>query len=512
MADLSKILQKESEGIMFPFRTGVQSTTTEQQVYDSATDGIMTVTGQQYTLPEYKGPTATVQYGTEEQGYPRMLREIEQGELPQFRQEDFPEVGTGIMQPSTPVTQPVDTTPTTEPEAPAYDPCPPGYQLVNGVCQPIQQDRGRDRPTYTGPEISDAGVIEGYTSVLGRYEPDALNATRMLEAEQKYGTELSSKIGEVNEKYRNRGVQIKQESDAEIERLRKVYGQERIDKDYTLGNDGKYYRVIATSPTLGELAEDAGVAIGEIVEGIVEKGPIIPAVVKGLVNEFTDYFTKGEDKTISAEQGTPEDVPTEKIDAGTTKVADTETPVLTTQDFGGINKISDTALNFASNFGTLQNTIVTNQEKLNNLFKQLSKLQTEVVTRTPRAIQENRGKQESLKNLIQETRGKISISKAQSEREEKDLQNTINNSTESRRQIGNQTIIEHKDDKGKTVGYSTLNKPNVVNVAGMPPIGPGQRIKSSGGGNSDKSKSTGTGYSGNKKTGTTGGGILRGGI
>jgi len=153
MADLSKILQKESEGIMFPFRTGVQSTTTEQQVYDSATDGIMTVTGQQYTLPEYKGPTATVQYGTEEQGYPRMLREIEQGELPQFRQEDFPEVGTGIMQPSTPVAQPVDTTPTTEPEAPAYDPCPPGfkYDPIQKVCVPIEQPRS-DRQEITLPE------------------------------------------------------------------------------------------------------------------------------------------------------------------------------------------------------------------------------------------------------------------------------------------------------------------------------------------------------------------------
>jgi hypothetical protein len=153
MADLSKILQKESEGIMFPFRTGVQSTTTEQQVYDSATDGIMTVTGQQYTLPEYKGPTATVQYGTEKQGYPRMLREIEQGELPQFRQENFPEVGTGIMQTSTPVTQPVDTTPTTEPEAPAYDPCPPGfkYDPIQKVCVPIEQPRS-DRQEITLPE------------------------------------------------------------------------------------------------------------------------------------------------------------------------------------------------------------------------------------------------------------------------------------------------------------------------------------------------------------------------
>ena len=491
MADLSKILQQESEGIMFPFRSGVQSTTTEQQVYDSATDGIMTVTGQQYTLPEYKGPTATVQYGTEEEGYPRMLREIEQGELPQFRQEDFPEVGTGIMQPSTPVTQPVDTTPTPEVTQPTYDPCPAGYQLVNGVCQPIQQDRGRDRPTYTGPEISDAGVIDGYTSVLGRYEPDDLNSTRMLEIENKYGDEFAKKVGEVNQKYRNRGVQISEKGllpdDPEIKRLQSVYGQQRVDEDYTLANDGKYYRVIATSPTLGELAEDAGVAVGEIVEGIVEKGPIIPAVVKDLVNQFTDYFTKEDDKTVFAEQGTPTGVPMEERDAGTTRVADTETPVLTTQDFGGIDKISNTAINFASNFGTLQNNIVTNQEKLNNLFKELNKLQTEAVTRTPRAIQENRGKQEALKNQIQKTRGKISTNKAQSEKEERDLQNTVNNSTESRRQIGNQTIIEHKDDKGKTVGYSTPDKPNVVNVAGMPPIGPGQRIKSSGGGNNNRS-------------------------
>ena len=133
---------------MFPFRTGVQSTTTEQQVYDSATDGIMTVTGQQYTLPEYKGPTATVQYGTEEEGYPRMLREIEQGELPQFRQEDFPKVGEGVMQPSTPVTQPVEPTPT-EPQEPSIDPCPPGfkYDPVLQRCVPIEQPRSdRDEP------------------------------------------------------------------------------------------------------------------------------------------------------------------------------------------------------------------------------------------------------------------------------------------------------------------------------------------------------------------------------
>ena len=103
---LSDVLKKygdstATEGIMFP-SAGVQSTSTEQQVYDSTTDGIMTVTGQQYSLPTYKGPTATVQYGGEEAGYPRMLRQIEQGELPQFKQEDFPKQGEGVMTPSTP--------------------------------------------------------------------------------------------------------------------------------------------------------------------------------------------------------------------------------------------------------------------------------------------------------------------------------------------------------------------------------------------------------------------------
>lgn len=147
MADLSKILQQESEGIMFPFRTGVQTTTTQQQVYDSATNGIMTVEGKQYT-----GPTATVQYGTAEEGYPRMLREIEQGELPQFDQTQFPEVGTGIMEYSagaTPV--PVDTTPTpTEPTTPTI--CPEGYayDAKLKVCVPIKR-KDRTEPT-TLPE------------------------------------------------------------------------------------------------------------------------------------------------------------------------------------------------------------------------------------------------------------------------------------------------------------------------------------------------------------------------
>ena len=138
---LSDILKKygdtaATEGIMFP-SAGVQSVTTEQEVYNAATDGIMTINNEQYI-----GPSATITYGTAEQGFPRMLREIEQGELPQFDQSTFPEVGTGVMQPTTPITPPAETQPT-EPEAPAIDPCPPGfkYDPVKKMCVPVEQPR-----------------------------------------------------------------------------------------------------------------------------------------------------------------------------------------------------------------------------------------------------------------------------------------------------------------------------------------------------------------------------------
>lgn len=147
---------------MFP-SAGVQSVSTEQQVYDSATDGIMTINNEKYI-----GPSATVTYGAESQGYPRMLREIEQGELPQFDQSTFPKVGEGIMQSTTPVTQPI-TTPV-EPRQPKtpVDPCPAGYQLINGVCQPIQQqksDRPQEEPMF-GPGKTPFQNIEFANNIL----------------------------------------------------------------------------------------------------------------------------------------------------------------------------------------------------------------------------------------------------------------------------------------------------------------------------------------------------------
>ena len=255
---LSDVLKKygdntATEGIMFP-SAGVQSVTTEQQVYDSTTDGIMTVTGQQYSLPTYTGPTATVQYGEEDAGYPRMLRQIEQGELPQFKQEDFPKIGEGVMTPSTPITQPIETTPV-QPEQPAVDPCPPGYKLIGGVCQPIQQDRGNNRPTFTGPQINSSGVIDGYTGVLGRDRP---TAGRYDAIKNEYGEAVADKVFEVNRTYRNRGAQLKAIDEAEKNRILNVYGEDRLNKDYVEGNNGVFYRVVATSPTLKELGQSYG--------------------------------------------------------------------------------------------------------------------------------------------------------------------------------------------------------------------------------------------------------------
>ena len=140
LSDLQKKLQKESEGIMFPFRTATVSTT--QPVLDTATDGIMSITGQKYI-----GPDSVIQYSPEGQ---RQLKEIEKGMLPQFDQTKFPDIGKGKVEDrggAAPL--PVDTTPLPQPEAPMIDPCPPGfkYDPVKKVCVPIEQPKSdRDEP------------------------------------------------------------------------------------------------------------------------------------------------------------------------------------------------------------------------------------------------------------------------------------------------------------------------------------------------------------------------------
>ena len=136
---LSDILNQESSGIMFPFKAGVKPVKTEQQVY-TPTDGIMNVKGM-----AYEGPDATITYGSEEQGFPRQLKEIEKGMLPQFDQTKFPDKGMGRIETPVPTTEMTSTV--TEPDKPIMDPCPPGFKLdpIKKICVPIVQPKSDTR-------------------------------------------------------------------------------------------------------------------------------------------------------------------------------------------------------------------------------------------------------------------------------------------------------------------------------------------------------------------------------
>ena len=145
-SDLQKRLEKEAQGIMFPFAAKKPTVDTTQQVYNSATDGIMNMQGKKYV-----GPDSVIQYGSEEQGYARQLKQIEAPMLPQFDETQFPKAGEGIVE--TPVTV---TPPTTEPvqpiqpDQPAFDPCPVGFKFDPQLqrCVPVERQRS-DR--QTGP-------------------------------------------------------------------------------------------------------------------------------------------------------------------------------------------------------------------------------------------------------------------------------------------------------------------------------------------------------------------------
>lgn len=144
LSDLQKKLEQEARGIMFPFSASTSTVNTTQNVYDSATDGIMTMQGKKYV-----GPDSVIQYTPEGQ---RQLKEIEKGMLPQFDQEQFPDIGQGKVEDrggTTPLptpTPPVET----EPEQPAFDPCPAGFKFDPQLqrCVPIEQPKS-DR--QTGP-------------------------------------------------------------------------------------------------------------------------------------------------------------------------------------------------------------------------------------------------------------------------------------------------------------------------------------------------------------------------
>jgi hypothetical protein len=363
MADLSKILQQESEGIMFPFKTGVQSTTTEQQVYDSTTDGIMTVQGQQYSLPEYQGPTATIQYGTEEQGYPRMLREIEQGELPQFRQEDFPKAGEGRTEISTPTTQPITTTPF-EPTTPAVDPCPAGfkYDPVKGVCVPVKKPQDSDRQEFTNKPRDIGDTAQALSQITDVMQEQGIGTFGQDVNYKIDNSSILSKLGPLGKLVDK--FLIKDPADRKLQKLSETEGINVIEnKDGTynvkITENGKtnFGRLQTKESLSGNLASTQKTdAQGNIIKApngkLMIQGPLTLSAF-GKTDLFTPTTrTKKEVDALNVEEKNKllseldaalgidrtAITPTEEIKKDTTTVKDTPK---VTEDFGTLKGLSD---------------------------------------------------------------------------------------------------------------------------------------------------------------------------
>jgi hypothetical protein len=200
----------------------------------------------------------------------------------------------------------LDTAPTEEKkEEEQFDPCPPGYQLIDGVCQPdtmFDQGGGRDQE-FTGPKISPEGLIEGYEQVLPAGlgpESGAMNSMQMMELEKRFGADRAREIGLLNQKYRNRGVQ------------------------YDPVND----RFVAMSPTLGQLAGDIGGGFSSMLGGIGDAAQQYLSgggMLGALVNLFTPKqptvrYGGSSDISVSTQPMTPMDsvIPTGIVRPGYT--------------------------------------------------------------------------------------------------------------------------------------------------------------------------------------------------
>jgi hypothetical protein len=87
----------------------------------------------------------------------------------------------------------LDTTPTEETPEDVFDPCPPGYQLIDGVCQPDtmfqQGGSGGDRTEFESPYLGDI-----YTPMAN----DPINTElRRFAAQEEYQPTIGSTIGDL---------------------------------------------------------------------------------------------------------------------------------------------------------------------------------------------------------------------------------------------------------------------------------------------------------------------------
>jgi hypothetical protein len=181
----------------------------------------------QYTKGAYNAPYQSMDYAPSPYYnpiYDIRSEQIAAGELPE---------GARFPKPQ------LDTTPIETPTEETFDPCPPGYQLIDGVCQPdtmFEQTTDRDGGgNVQGPKISPEGLIEGYEQVLSP-GMGAINSMQMMELEKRFGPEMAQQMGLLNQKYRSRGVQYNPTT-------------------------GKF---VAMSPTLGQLGGDIAGGFGNM--------------------------------------------------------------------------------------------------------------------------------------------------------------------------------------------------------------------------------------------------------
>ena len=179
---LSDILKQESSGIMFPFKNNVKPVKTEQQVY-TPTDGIMNIKG-----TAYEGPDATIMYGPESLGYPRQLKEIEKGLLPQFDQSQFPDKGTGKIEtpPSSEITLPFEGTP----DKPLMDPCPAGYRFDEKLQRCVLIEEPKDKSDTRVKPVNPPRNIGSTAKALDNIAQAAIDQN----LHTKYGEDITIKI------------------------------------------------------------------------------------------------------------------------------------------------------------------------------------------------------------------------------------------------------------------------------------------------------------------------------
>jgi len=497
LSELQKKLQQESQGIMFPFSAATPAVNTTQQVYDSSTDGIMTMTGKKYI-----GPNAVIQYGTEEEGFPRQLKQIEAPMLPQVS--NLPPAGTGIMESSAGTSTPEPTDPVVE--QPAVDPCPPGYQLVNGVCQLIPQRNDKnEQPTFnnkprnigntakTASSIATAIQDQGGTLTLDETINVTLDNNNFLSKIPPIGliATVLSTIGKFV-----KGFEDKRDLGFGKTEGNNIYsiegGADTISTDginVTKNKDGtlnaaitkkgksQFGDIITSESMQGNLAStQATDANGNII--------IAPNGQKQIVGPLTLGLGTTSEDSYYGIQGPSGDAPTaeerrkanEEANKGKPPPTGIIRPGDSSPEFGELKTLEvalPTTNNNPGGTGGLTTFFDNEASVISNSYKRIfGKFN---FNEFPNFNDRKTFGLKGFKKKLQDKHEELYINKlAQDEKKVTDrFDKEVSEATTTTNVYG---VTKHEDRDGNVLGYSSKENPGVINVAGMPPIGPGQRI------------------------------------